>query len=242
MFPLVHYFVNSKILKNTSHLTVLGGLFPDLARSVGFDRNEAHIMGADFHAWCPKEAIALALGIVAHGSKPPAVDYYADEFWPGYKKGWCFMIGEKYMRRVQSATHLPDNLIWWKSHNFVEMACELITEHRDPLLKTKIKAAICDKEAIETAANLLGEYCHIEPKKISQVFSQVPQIFAIDNISALTLAQKQAAAFPRLHGVTDADIPAMAELIELIAQDITPLYDDFFAEVISKTALVLADY
>ena len=94
MFPLVHYFVNRQIYGSVPTLMALGGIFPDLAAGAGMNRDKAHEMGANFHTWCKNnapEGIPLSIGIASHGINPHGVDYFSDEFWPGYKKGWCFL-------------------------------------------------------------------------------------------------------------------------------------------------------
>ena len=62
------------------------------------------------------------------------------------------------MSQVAKATHLPENLIWWKAHNFVEMSYELITDSDYPQIKDELLAALHDTEAKKTAAKILSAY------------------------------------------------------------------------------------
>lgn len=242
MFPLVHYFVNSQIRADASPLMALGGIFPDIAAAAGMSRDAAHSTGGAFHAWCRKfmpEALPLAEGIAAHGIEPRGVDYYADEHWPGYKKGWCFREGEKYLDEVAAATRLPENLVWWKSHNFIEMGCELIVDRDHPKIKETLLAVLDDAEAIRAASAYLAAYSGLPADKFAAIFAKVPFIFAIADISAEQLAEKQHRAFAARHGVTAADRPAMAALINRISRELEPLYYPFLAEVINKTTCAL---
>ena len=107
MFPIVHHLTNITIDKNVSELTILGGLFPDLAIGAGIDRNKAHQMGAQFYSWCKDsapEGLPLARGIICHGDKPCGLDYYADEAWPPGQRGWCFQKGIPYSQQVAAST------------------------------------------------------------------------------------------------------------------------------------------
>lgn len=245
MFPLVHYFVNSQIINPVPSLMALGGLFPDIATAAGVDRDAAHSLGGPFHAWCKMSApkmIPLAKGIISHGIDPHGVDYYADEYWPGGQKGWCFQHGEKYMAQVAQVTQLPPNLIWWKSHNFIEMGCELITDRDQPKIKDALRAAIEDRAAIREAAAALAAYTGIASENIVGAFARVPDIFAIDEISAKKLADKQNISFALRHRVTAADPPAMAKLICQISRELEPFYYPFFEKIIAKTGRVLSGY
>lgn len=245
MFPLVHYFVNSQIYGSVPKLMVLGGLFPDIAASAGWDRNQAHAMGADFHAWCGQnapQALPLARGIISHGTEPPGVDFHADEFWPGYRKGWCFLAGEQYMDQVAQVTRLPQDLIWWKAHNFVEISYELITDADHPGIKDRLMAAVQDRQAVSQAAAVLADYTGLPQQDIISSFHNVPNIFAIDDISPERLAYKQNLAFMVRHGVMDADVDAMAKLLLQMSWDLRPGYYPFCRFIIDSTAKVLAVY
>lgn len=245
MFPLVHYFVNSQIYDSVPQLMVLGGLFPDIAAAAGGNRDQAHTMGDDFYAWCLQqapEALPLARGIISHGTSPPGVDFHADEFWPGYRKGWCFRIGEKYMAQVAAATKLPANLIWWKAHNFVEISYELITDADHPEIKERLMTAVEDPDAVRQAAEILSAYNGLPVQNIVSAFNNVPNIFAIHDISPAQLAYKQNLAFMVRHGVMDADTAAMARLILQMSRDLRPGYYPFFHLVVKSTAKVLAAY
>lgn len=245
MFPLVHYFVNSKIYENVPDLMAIGGIFPDLAASAGMDRNFAHNMGREFYRWCiqnAQEAIPLARGIISHGTDPHCVDYYADEYWPGYRKGWCFMQGEAYMAEVARVTRLPEDLIWWKGHNFVEISYELLTDEKYPELRPRLLESISSKDAIDLASETLAAYSGLPEEDFRRVILNVPNIFALTEMTPLTLAEKQNIAFIHRHKVTDADVPGMAELFCRIRDAMRPGYDTYFTKVIKETATILLGY
>jgi len=245
MFPLVHYFVNRQIFENVSPLMTLGGIFPDLAAAAGMDRDTGHTMGKDLYDWCKKEApqgLDLARGIISHGTEPHGVDHYADEYFSGYKKGWCFLQGERYMQQVAAVTHLPDDLIWWKSHNFVEISYELLTAEKYPELIDDLLKDIYDQDAICCAAKLLSRYSGIKEADFTAAFENIPNIFALKDMSPLTLAEKQNNAFMVRHKIFDGDVPGMADLFCIIRDDLRAGYDSFFTPLIKKIAVLLSGY
>ena len=245
MFPIVHYHINKRLLPYMSHLSILGGLWPDLAVGVGMDRNQAHEMGDDFFKWCMDnnpEGKELAWGILLHGSTPKGVDYYADEFWPGYHKGWCFKIGKHYEPQVAQVTKLPENYTWWKSHNFVEMSYELITDKTYPHLKEELLEAVRTPSSIEAAAQILSQYTGVDPKDIYRVFSRVPTTFAIEDVSPQLLSQKQCVSFNRRFNHYDADPVAMAELLKIMQAELADSYNEFMGFVEEQVAQMLTSY
>lgn len=245
MFPLVHYFVNRHIYGNVSKMMALGGVWPDLAAGAGYDRNLAHYMGHDFFHWCLEHApdhLDLARGVISHGNNPQCVDYFADEDWPGCEKGWCFAKGAPYMPQVGAATHLPGHLLWWKAHNFVEMSYELIAAADCPGLEEELLARVEDEAAKRDTAQVLAAYTRKPADDIYAMFSKIPQIFAVRDISPEKLAFRQYTAFSIRHNIHDADIPAMAALLEQMRHELASGYYPFMERVLRLTGSALAKY
>ncbi|MCL2677973.1 MAG: hypothetical protein FWE85_02845 [Clostridiales bacterium] len=233
MFPLIHFYLNKQLRPPTPFLA-LGGLFPDLGNICGLERQRSHYMGRDFFSWCESRAphaLDLARGVFYHGSTPGGADYYADEFWPGGEKGWCFQKGRPFMAQVARATCLPTDFIWWKSHNFVEMALELITIERQPLLNRELLALVEDEPAQTEAARLLSLYAGLDEAQTRGAFGRIKEIFTIEEVSPTALAQSQARAFERRFNVRNASVPLMAALLEEIAQVIAPEYDGLLSVI-----------
>jgi len=220
MFPIVHHRINKALYPDTSPLIILGALYPDMASTSGYNRNEAHTMGDTFAAWCKINApwgIDLAKGIISHGCNPYGVDYYSDEFWPGGEKGWCFQQGVPWMPEVARTTNLPENLIWWKAHNFVEMSLELIMIDQDNDLNSDILKAVDDHGAVKEVAQLLAAYAGLDESKIEYAYNMVPEVFALEEVSPQYLATRQGRAYRLRHQVYDYDEEQMAELLRLMS-------------------------
>ncbi len=234
MFPIVHYYANRFIFPQVSSLMALGGLFPDLAAGMGIQRDDAHQMGDALYQFCinqQPQAVDFARGVLSHGVNPQGVDYYADESWPGCDKGWCFEEGKRWMAALAKVSHLPDNLLWWKSHNFIEIGFELLIDEAQPEIKRQIIAALANRPAMEQACNLIASFCGISPEAAEKVFLQTPNIFALQQVTPFTLAEKQAAAFALRHNVGNADVSGMAQLLQQIRDDLRPRGHDYLQQV-----------
>ncbi|MEG1537282.1 MAG: hypothetical protein RR387_03235 [Clostridiales bacterium] len=245
MFPLVHYYVNTKIFAHPTSLMVLGGIFPDLASGMGLERNAAHQMGVSLFTYCQEhqpQAIDFARGVLSHGIIPRGVDYYADESWPGCEKGWCFEQGKPWLKQLQQVTGLPNHLLWWKSHNFVEIGCELLTHAAHPGLNHQLLQALQDRQALTEAAAILAAYSGCNAQKAVDVFLQTPNIFALHSIDPFSLAQKQAISFANRHNIHNCDINGMARLLEQISDSLTDQYQPFMDQILSLVAENLRPY
>ncbi|MDO4581235.1 MAG: hypothetical protein Q4B96_01455 [Bacillota bacterium] len=245
MFPLVHYYVNKRIYGQVPPLMTLGGFFPDLASGTGMERDAAHMMGDGFHGWCKRyrpQALPLALGILSHGTEPHGVDYYADEYWPDCEHGWCFKQGERYMDEVRDSTHLGEDYIWWKAHNFVEMSYELIIKRDQPQTNQELIAALTDYRSKSIAAEALSAYSGRNAESIIGVYNRALQIFAIREVTALALAQKQADSFIYRFNMHDAEPLKMAALLEKMSRELSDGFYPYIEQVIALTAEMLGAY
>lgn len=247
MFPLVHYFVNKKIYETDAKLMILGGLWPDLAYGAGVSRNLAHEMGGVFFQWCRENAPAqlpLAQGILGHGISPHCVDWYADEQWKDGPKGWCFQQGKKYEQEVGAATNLGPDYAWWKSHNFAEICCEMLTNELHPELGREILSAIQDTEAREMAAQVLSRYHDCPAEKIIYAFEKGSEIFALIDLSPRNLAEKQKISIEtRLHRENHhCDIPAMSQLLQRMCDELRGEYQPFMDELLELCRPVMSQY
>lgn len=227
MFPLIHYFTNKKIFGLVPPLMILGGFYPDFAAGGGYNRDEAHLMGDAFYKWCLEnqpEALPLARGILSHGSAPGGVDYFADEHWPNCERGWCFEEGKPWMNKIAAASKLPENLIFWKSHNFVEMTYELIANSDDKNLSKELLSVIDNKNAIEYAADVLAAYTGCDKVKIAAMFNKAAYIFALEEVTSLAMAEKQKQAYVFRHNIVDSDVPGMAAVLDEMTAELRQRY------------------
>lgn len=254
MYPLVHYYVNTQVFGEVSHLMALGALWPDLAVGAGGDRDEAHTQGVAFYDWCRcnfPEAMDAARGMISHGIDPPCVDHYADEFWPDHVRGYMFRTALLYLPQVAACTGLdgatdipllprgvepPRSNVWWKAHNFVEMAYEMITARQHPDLGRRLVEAATDRQAVATLARALQGWHGLPVQPILDIFASVPDSYALIDSGAQAQARVQAASMHHRFTSFRMDLPAMAELLEQISRDQADRYPIFMAFLVKRTS------
>ena len=260
MYPLVHYYINKQVFGEVSHLTAVGALWPDLAVAAGGDRDEAHTRGVDFFNWCRAnmpEAIDAALGMISHGIDPPCVDYYADEYWPDHIRGYMFREALPYLEQVAACTGLdgdtnipllprsgepPRSNVWWKAHNLVEMAYEIITSRLDQLVGTQLLEAVADTRAVAVLAQAIHSWQGLDIKSITDIFSAVPSSYALLDSDAMEQAKIQAASMHHRFSSYNVDIPALAALLEKISCDQEEKYPIFMDLLAGRTREQLQPY
>ena len=260
MYPLVHYYVNQRIFGAVPHIMALGALWPDLAVGAGGDRDQAHVQGAEFFYWCKEnmpQALDAARGMLSHGIDPPCVDYYADEFWPDHVRGYMFREALPYLPQVAACTGLdgdtdipllprgveaPRSNVWWKAHNFVEIAYEIITDRLHPQIGGQLLDAVKDQAAVDLFAQALQEWKGFAPQRVYDLFYAVPDSYALADAGAQAQAQMQAASMHHRFTNFKADIPAMANLLEQISQDQAEKYHSFTELLVERTAAQLQSY
>lgn len=260
MYPLVHYYVNQQVFGEVSHLTALGALWPDLAVGAGGDRDGAHSQGVAFFYWCRAnmpEALDAARGMIGHGIDPPCVDYYADEYWPDHIRGYMFREALPYLDQVAACTGLdgetnipllprggepPRSNVWWKAHNLIEMAYEIITSRHDPQIGTHILEAVADTQALSLFAQAIHGWQGLEIRSITDIFSAVPVSYALVDAEALAQAKVQAASMHHRFSSYDVDIPALAALLERISSDQAGKYPIFIDLLVERTREQMRPY
>lgn len=260
MYPLVHYYVNQQVFGEVSHLTALGALWPDLAVGAGGNRDDAHSQGAEFYAWCldnMPEALDAARGMIGHGIAPPCVDYYADEFWPDHVRGYMFREALPYLPQVAACTGLdgdtdipllppggepPRSNVWWKAHNLVEMAYEMITARRHPNLGAQLVEAVADEEAVNTLARALNRWQGLSVQPVTDIFAAVPTSYALIDAEAMAQAKMQAASMHHRFSSFNVDIPALAALLEKISEDQADKYPIFMSFLVERTREQMRPY
>ena len=236
MFPLIHFYINKQLVSKPSPLLVLGGMWPDMSAACGMDRNFSHQMGPNFLTFCREkhpQAADLALGILFHGSTPMGVDFYADEWWEHGCKGWCFQKAVPYISAVAEVTGLPDDFLWWKSHNLVEIALELLTNEIHPEISTELVSLIANAEEQLTAARILNEYHTLDMEKTLQILANIKNLFIIENVSAETLAKNQMEGMKRRFGL-DVNQTELEKIITRIKFDLRSEYEKITTSIERK--------
>ncbi|MEG2639371.1 MAG: hypothetical protein RR992_07695 [Clostridiales bacterium] len=232
MFPLTHIATAFAVLKKENTMTVSGSLFPDFITYLGIGRNMGHELCTDLYYYTLEhspEHLDFALGALTHGTSLPGLDTYADEEYHGEKPGFCFQQGKKIAQEVNCYCKVPKSMALWKSHNFIEMAFDVITAQRHPDLQARAEHHIYTTP--NPATGLLSEYLNIAPAQIQEMFSIVPRQFCFNGTDIEEITHKFLLSLERRHGIKGGNLKDATKITEKAVAIIKPQYDDFIGEI-----------
>ena len=246
MFPLTHLACARAVLGKETTMTALGALFPDYCAFLGIPRNTGHCLSLDLYDFClqeypTEEALDFVRASLTHGTCLPGIDYYADEVYGGQGRGYCFQKGELIAAKVEKACKLPPSLAYWKAHNVIELAFDVLTVRRDPTVGKNIPALL---DAVESdfPADFLAAYFRREPAEIYAMYRHVSEHFCFDGTDVALMADKFVGhiehSFKRGRGDRAATADLILEACALIADD----YDGFMSDCNAAISRALAPY
>ncbi len=128
-----------------------------------------------------------------------------------------------------AATHVAPEIGLWKAHNLVEMSFEMALGQRYPHLGRGVAAACADGNLIARVTAPLAIFYGQPANALAANIINFPATVALDDPTSTNLARAYSAQLQFKHGVTDADIPAMARII-----------DDIWVAIVSDRAKFLA--
>ncbi len=152
---MAHLYFVEKALQELSEETILGSIFPDIAFFSGFEWHYSHSLGYDlWHDFYRSDAgmIHFCRGVISHGIAPQGLDYYSDEQYLDYEKGYCYEKARPLIDGVVEACNISIGDGWWKAHNFIEMGVELFVFEKRPELLLYLQEAL-------SRATLIREIC-----------------------------------------------------------------------------------
>ena len=129
MYPLTHAWFARRTWGEPAEATILGTMLPDTIIVSGLPWSLTHEPGLELLAQLASLGRAerdFARGWLSHAVDPHGLDYFGDHDYPGTRRGYCFELALPYADRAAEICGLPQNLGWWKAHNFVEMGIELL--------------------------------------------------------------------------------------------------------------------
>ncbi len=242
MFPLTHAYAIGRLVAVPEPLHILGAIFPDAVLTNGLPWDKAHCSGAEIYAFLAARDLSLlpfAVGAITHGVRPPGLDYYGDEKYDGFEKGYCFEEARPYAARVATICRLPASMGWWKAHNFVEMAIEWLLAEQDPRLGPAVEQALGDQRACARLAPHLGAFFQADGAAVAASLPAMLPFLALRDATPAGLAAKYELQVRRKHGVEAIDVDGAAELIAEIAGVIQPGCWAFMDEAVGKIGATL---
>lgn len=241
MYPIAHLYFLELSLKRLNDAAVLGSIFPDLVILSGLDWKTSHSLGEQIwrHFYCcGEEKVLFSLGVISHGIKPHGLDYYSDEKYGTFERGYCFEKARPLVSAVVEACSLSSNDGWWKAHNFIEMGVELYLYNRRPELLSNLRRAFSNSALITSLIHELSPVLKIEKAQLERSFEKFKQ-FAVDEpIDALTLALRFQKQIYLRHKIESIDINKSRDIIEKGKRMVLSDIETFFQYAKGKMASV----
>ncbi|MHB8985812.1 MAG: hypothetical protein ACYC38_07710 [Eubacteriales bacterium] len=231
MYPQTHIYFAEKVLARENDSVALGSIFPDMIIGRYFNHLKAHSRGAEIYRYLRNNGAFSDFrdGVVTHGFDPKGLDYYGDEKYLDYERGYCFERGRPFVLATVMACNIPYEMGWWKAHNIIEMGVELLVS-LSGRYGEKIKSALTDRELIEE----VDELVHCLWRDADMQFIKRAERFAnfveVGKASATSLAEKYRVQMRAKHSV-EIDVRAVAALIDRAAEYVSADIHLFFEDV-----------
>ncbi len=235
MFPLTHIAVAQKTLNKENTMTVLGSVFPDFVAYLGLGRNLGHELGRDLYYYCLAnfpQCLDFALGVLTHGNSLPGIDFYADEEYDNKRPGFCFQQGKALISDIERYCNVPASMAPWKSHNFIEIAFDVLTANRDKTLQQRAEKHIFQEDI--PVIDMLHSYLKLPQKEILEMFRVVPKQFCFNGNDTELMTEKFLLSLRNRHGITGGNLKDAVKITEKSIAIVTPLYDSFMNNALGK--------
>lgn len=234
MFPQTHVHFARRVLGRMSDTIALGSIFPDTIINPNLGHKEAHSLGSSLmNIFREKdELIDFARGVITHGIEPNGLDFYGDEQYLDFERGYCFEKARPLVEQTTRACNIPERMGWWKAHNIVEMGIELHVSG-DNRYGDIIRSACNNNELIRHISRELPPGICPSASFLLQRIRKFPHYIEVNEITPESLAKKYGIQMHARHGV-QIDTVEVAKLISNAAERIVDDIEDFFKFVHGK--------
>lgn len=237
MFPLTHAYAVGQLVSEAGPLHILGAIFPDAVLINKLSWEQTHRCGAALYTFLQERAPAglpFAVGVITHGVVPAGLDYYGDQQYGSFERGYAFEEARPYAARVAAICRLPAAMGWWKAHNFVEMALEWLIAGRCPGLEAQVRQAFDQADDLAFLSPHLAAFFRCRDLDLVAGLTAMLPFLALENISPAALAERYQRQVRLKHGVEAIAVDEAADLIEELAAAIQPRCWDFMADVLAR--------
>ncbi|MGI6318434.1 MAG: hypothetical protein ACOX1J_06910 [Dethiobacteria bacterium] len=242
MYPLTHLFFAKRVLGFLDDPVALGSIFPDVLILSSIGWKESHSLGIEIWRHFrgkEKDLVNFSLGVITHGIEPKGLDYYSDEKYSNYERGYCYEKAKPLINRVVEACNISAENGWWKAHNFIEMGVELYINEKSPRLLTSLQQAFNNTLLIPKLCRVLSPLLHRDAKLLEKSLLTFKSFFEEEPLDARLLALRYQQQIYFRHNIESIDLVESRDIIhkgkELVACDI----EVFFSEVSERVNNVL---
>ena len=228
MYPQTHVYFAERVLGKKSDVITLGSVMPDMIIGGDIGHYEAHCKGLEIYRLPSIDPSLQDLdrAVSTHGFKPKGLDYYGDEKYQDFERGYCFEKARSITERTVDACNIPSEMGWWKAHNIIEMGVETIISARD-YYNSRLESAMENKVLIKNVDHMLRQLCG---KRSIDFISRVERFSGFigkERATAESLANKFHRLMRMRHNV-DIDLEKVMVLISDAADLVSADLDDFF--------------
>ena len=245
MYPLTHVYFAQKVLGYIDDATTLGSMFPDMVILCGIPWDGSHRLGITLWPHLKNASgpiIPFVKGIITHGIEPRGLDYYSDEQYSIFEKGYCFEKARPLVKQVVEALNIPPENGWWKAHNFIEMGIELYMDDRHSWLQRQVFQAFQNKYLIDRLVSDLSPLLPQRNRPLDHCFSIFENATTQGEISAALLAARYEKQINHRHNIDSIDILHCQALIEEGRRIIEAEVEEFFEDVKQRIVPVWDEY
>ena len=231
MYPQTHVYFAEMILDGQSDEITLGSILPDMLNGRGINHYDSHSKGSEIFCFLKQYQTLLDFGkaVLTHGFVPKGLDYYGDEKYLDYEKGYCFEKARPFVLDTVEACNIPPEMGWWKAHNIVEMGIELIVSSSGDYSE-KIKSVFTNHSLISEVDEMLCELLKLDNYDFLKRVKRFTGLIEIEKAGAFSLAEKYRLQMHFRHQV-EIDTKKVASLIERAAESVYDELQDFFKTV-----------
>jgi len=228
LYPQTHVYFAETVLGKQGDIVTLGSILPDMLIGRDFNHYEAHSKGIEIYNFAGKESTMLDFGkaVATHGFDPKGLDYYGDEKYLDYEKGYCFEKARPFIARTVDACNIPAEMGWWKAHNIIEMGVETIISSTD-YYSERIKTALYNRCLISEIDEMLKELWEKNSLNFVRRVERFAGFVEIEKATAESLAKKYHLQMQFRHKV-EIDVKKVARLIDDAAEKVILDLKEFF--------------
>lgn len=240
MFPYTHICFAGDVLGDMNSEIVLGAVFPDTVIAGFLDHSQTHRRCGEIHTYLNRLGVfkEFAGAAVTHGTVPRGLDYYCDEKYSGFSKGYAFEMAVPLVQKVISCCRLPENMGLWKAHNFIEMAAELWLYENRREYHGALARALDSRDTILALSQVLAPLFEISVPKMVMSFPVYGEYVLLDDITPIKLAGKYDKQMTKKHGIS-IDIPGAADIILEAREIVDRTLPEFLAHCREKVIAVI---
>ncbi|RJX27329.1 MAG: hypothetical protein C4554_04450 [Dethiobacter sp.] len=239
MYPLTHLYFAGKVLGSLDDSTVLGSIFPDMTILIDIDWNRSHSLGLELWRHFQeknKDLVDFSLGVISHGIEPKGLDYYSDEKFRSFEKGYCFEKARPLVESVVEACFISSGDGWWKAHNFIEMGIELYIYEKRPELLPLLQKSLADAVLVRKLCQELSSILDRDETTLEKMFSAFKKFFADEPLDAQLLALRYQKQIYFRHNIESIDLVKSRDIIQKAKELVVSDIEDFFLEVKEQMA------